>query len=1336
MLANAPSEPEASPATAAFGAAMLSLIGRFDLDPNRALDLVLHVLEQRPHNALLLALVPRFHRSSVVAVLGFRFLQYQPDFWQDTCPPQSGNPAPAQSTTIATSKLGKPVPPPEPAVSGVPLNGALVSGSAPRSLYVLAGLLIAHGLVELEELLPYLSPSPGQTVDLAAQREAARRREVARLGVVSLGSSSKDKDRPEEPPESRPVAVAGFAEGNQLLGLLHGLLSARCWLKAADVASYIQTGGAFDPFSCAEVCSALAELVTWLMAPIYAPASYAHLGLGCEWGSSMGEDSPVVGRVPGGAPSQVCQLGPDDQVDGLFPHLLRSLLGVLGPRVGRSPSLFTRICRLARLEAKRLSDVGEPLRGSYLFVLVQESLLPGLTLAPCSPALSFALWEVLSLLPFDLRFPLYSGWREDGMGRKDLDSKGCERAEAEERQLLAARGHLKRLAKENIKSIGRLIGRHTHSYPLIVFSHMLNQIEAYENLIPYVVDALKYSTPLTRDVLAYALLGQLESSSRERLKQRDTHYSQWFVSLAKFIASFFRRYPSTEIRGLLHLLLRRLSAGQSLDLLILQELLAKMGGCETVLELSYAQLDGMAGGRTLRGEVMASSLAESVSKKAVARLREELVESGVALPLVVLISQVRQRILFQSECDELKLLSHLHDSAQDVLMQFADFLISSETSVETMARLMPPLPVLSRDMGLSVPVAFTLVRPLIRAALAAGPLSSDAPAHLQEWHPLSDTMLTFAKSHLPAAALKLISPQLWTLFWSLSVYDLSTPSARYATEKARVVARIAQLAKKPDLPPKARKQELARLSSLAAELQEELEAQKRHSDAVYRLLLGMKETLFLDAGAASQIIDCLLRHCIKDRITLSPADAVFCSQFFLLLHRADTPLFSTVLFIDRIVNTALPMLFACTEYEAGFIGYGISHLLGIANKWVANKAIYDVEAMSKNGMFDPSTKAKVDYSRFKTKFRAWHSRIHDVSVACLGSKEYIHIRAALIFLTKVTSSQQYPTLAKDGRLIISSVAKLESSEQRADLQVMARSLSALLQRQSKDWTDDKGIKPLTGRTSVPPAAAASSTKSAPTSEVATVSRAGLLVKAAPEPSNKPEVQHLKAEVAETRNVADRFIKADRRNPTDGRGSSRDSAEVPAKAEDNVRRDQDQKPHVSQAESKSGSASGAGKRKIDDVPVEASKRRRSEDDKLGRSNSGGKDKAPAVDREEPERTKRPRESEQLDPVGDGAPQGKARSGTKDLTASDRRFAAGSQREQDHRGSSAAPPLGRAAAPLPSGRHPRQGTSHAAWGDSKQRAPLPHQPPPPKVPPPIASDSKHADGDKSSRRSQRN
>ena len=50
-------------------------------------------------------------------------------------------------------------------------------------------------------------------------------------------------------------------------------------------------------------------------------------------------------------------------------------------------------------------------------------------------------------------------------------------------------------------------------------------------------------------------------------------------------------------------------------------------------------------------------------------------------------------------------------------MQFTDFLVGDVRKIEEIALIMPSMSSLLGDVGLSVPIAFQLVRPLIRAAL-------------------------------------------------------------------------------------------------------------------------------------------------------------------------------------------------------------------------------------------------------------------------------------------------------------------------------------------------------------------------------------------------------------------------------------------------------------------------------------------------------------------------------------------------------------------------------------------------------------------------------------------
>ncbi len=58
-----------------------ALVGFFDLDPNRVLDLVLEAFERQPDNTAYLKLIPYFNQEAVVHLLGFKFQQCQVRLW-------------------------------------------------------------------------------------------------------------------------------------------------------------------------------------------------------------------------------------------------------------------------------------------------------------------------------------------------------------------------------------------------------------------------------------------------------------------------------------------------------------------------------------------------------------------------------------------------------------------------------------------------------------------------------------------------------------------------------------------------------------------------------------------------------------------------------------------------------------------------------------------------------------------------------------------------------------------------------------------------------------------------------------------------------------------------------------------------------------------------------------------------------------------------------------------------------------------------------------------------------------------------------------------------------
>jgi hypothetical protein len=411
-------------------------------------------------------------------------------------------------------------------------------------------------------------------------------------GVLSVGTAvcdlvgSKDllprSQMVEERDDKEP-----HADGNQVIGLLSALISLRCWNLGKILMSLLEAeSSTLDVVQFPVVREALCDLILWATDDVYYPLSFSKLNFSLKKGednishqSSYSKANQGIRRLLKGSPEelyplQAQQMTPFCDLRSL-PSDVYPLLATLKHHVSCSPSLYSRICRLLEghiiLVAPHLIPTKVPIKPCKVSFggkgqevedkttdeetlkaavqLISTVLLPGLTVSNQTPFFSLRLWRTLSFLPFQMRFALYDSWKGAGLAKEGLGQKNSEVVMAETEVLYGAKYNLKRLAKENVKAIGMKLGVLSHVSPIVVYSEVLNQIEAFDNLIPYVVDALKCSTKLSNDVLAYCILNQLRKDS-DKLKQGDTHYSSWFSALAKFTATFYRKYPATELKGI------------------------------------------------------------------------------------------------------------------------------------------------------------------------------------------------------------------------------------------------------------------------------------------------------------------------------------------------------------------------------------------------------------------------------------------------------------------------------------------------------------------------------------------------------------------------------------------------------------------------------------------------------------------------------------------------------------------------------------------------------------------------------------------------------------------
>jgi THO complex subunit 2 len=176
---------------------IFELVGQFDLDPNRAIDIILDSFELQCWNlTAFLSLLQHFQPSHIAAILGLKFsnehvlsssttesgstatnVTVAKDVQTSNTKSKDGIKDSISSTTVGLNNNSNITN--EPLIQGPPTT-------TPASLYSLAAILLAHDLVKLDQLLPFLLPIIEDICKDLKKLEQSLRQEIKTYGVVSL----------------------------------------------------------------------------------------------------------------------------------------------------------------------------------------------------------------------------------------------------------------------------------------------------------------------------------------------------------------------------------------------------------------------------------------------------------------------------------------------------------------------------------------------------------------------------------------------------------------------------------------------------------------------------------------------------------------------------------------------------------------------------------------------------------------------------------------------------------------------------------------------------------------------------------------------------------------------------------------------------------------------------------------------------------------------------------------------------------------------------------------------------------------------------------------------
>lgn len=145
----------------------------------------------------------------------------------------------------------------------------------------------------------------------------------------------------------------------------------------------------------------------------------------------------------------------------------------LGASLHYDPILMYKLIRLCKVVLAQLNvdaSMSGPVEEAGLYyemvTLLDACVLSSLSYLDCNCCLAEEIWSVVRLFPYQYRFCLYGRWKNDTYL---MQPKLIRRRGEAQKQIKAL---MKRVSKENIKPVGRLIGKLSHCSPGFLFDYV------------------------------------------------------------------------------------------------------------------------------------------------------------------------------------------------------------------------------------------------------------------------------------------------------------------------------------------------------------------------------------------------------------------------------------------------------------------------------------------------------------------------------------------------------------------------------------------------------------------------------------------------------------------------------------------------------------------------------------------------------------------------------------------------------------------------------------------------------------------------------------------------
>ena len=1054
------------------------LIGYFDLDPNRCIDIILYIYSQylTIHNIqAFISLISIYDNSNITQIIGFIL--------------QSHN---STKTFVDTN------------------------------YYHAIVLLIMHNILNIKDIYTHLSPTDEwlqtarQHAVTDAQQQAKKVNQVSLVSTDTTDTKQPIRTQPGAaatgdnidesvhiPPEQQlgyvlsstvvhnitlehGASVHGTIDvvtnkQNQKLQLLRWLLYHGAYNYAHVFLSHL-----LDVVPCSDmyVGQAMIHYINHLVEPVYNNTQSTSIKSILTQSDTKHQDDFTLFDLSSTATIQQLSEWQSQQNDidrqhhnntSTYHTTLSTLLPLfeyLGPYLCNNTLLFERLCKIVVLAIKheQSTDIDMQVNSNtdhwthdttttkytlspLLTTYIKYIILPAYTLSVTTTAITYDIWSIFSLLSYEQRFELYGYWRNvlyDDIQYPELNT-------VKQHTINKTKYYRKRLSTNNLKEMARLLLKFSTHNPTHVFELLLQQVQSFDNMIIPVVEALKYQSKLCTDILCWTLLTQL-SADKSKMKSDGINESHWYQSLCTFTGSLFKRYPELTLQPFIDYCIKQYINDQAVDVLLLKELLSNMTGIDQYEESSDTVIDARTGGRLLNSETVNTKTVIKNKHRSVRYMLQSLISDttqpkNLLFTLYVLLCQLEGTVSHSSEIEDIRTTTSVVDKIHEILIQFIDFVDIAITDNNTFIQYIPSIYSMITDYKLSVERAFYLAR---RAIAYVRIHSVDYTDTTQvTCTQLVPTPLIDMCNKLHSDTLwHSITPLLYTTFWSLSITNVYVPISQYDTLINKYKTQVASYdGKTLD---STQSKEFDRLKSLVDKLTAEKQKQQQQYNSVVNQLKQQRDQYLHNIQQRTSTLQTIFSYCILPRLLTSAIDAIYCAKFIQLMHTVNVPYFNIVLLYDLIIRNIGTIICSTTFNESRRLSIFLIHMLTFINQFTSDQKYYETHCMSTAGFsrtVDNTNTSKVSYKEIVVLVKRWYDRLTTVFVRILNDGTPTERTNVLLILTKINT--QYPRYMTQNQQLETAVGKLmQEQEKQSALKLMSTRVHAMLQQSKKSVIDD------------------------------------------------------------------------------------------------------------------------------------------------------------------------------------------------------------------------------------------------------------------------------------------